>query len=94
MKGIGNRTNLLVNLHADGALGNVPHTTSAAMIELVRHTFMDGAINLDVDIVANLVGPQVCSEGNVTLLPEGPGEEVSGTRAKSMASRHLSLSAG
>lgn len=84
-------TNLLVDLNTDGALGNVPYTTSAAMVELVRHTFVDGAVNLDVDIFADLVRPQVCSESNVTLLPEGPGEEVSGTRPKSMAGRHLLL---
>lgn len=49
---------------------------------------MDGAVHLDIDIIANFVCPQVGSQSNITLLPERPGEEVSGTRSKSMAGRH------
>lgn len=33
---------------------------------------MDGTVNLDVDIVADLESPEVCGEVDVTLLPEGP----------------------
>ena len=77
--GGGRHTYLLVDLNANGALGDVPDTTGAAMVELVRHALVDGAIDLDVDVVADVVGPEVGREGDGTLLPEGTRERVSGT---------------
>lgn len=50
---------LLVYLHTDGALGDVPDATSTSMVELVGHTLVHGAVNLDVDIVADPVGLQI-----------------------------------
>ena len=40
VKALGNEavSDLLVNDNTDGAGGNVPHASSAAVIELVRHT--------------------------------------------------------
>lgn len=38
---------------------------------------MNGAVHLDVDIVADLVGLEVGGERDVTLLPEGSREEIS-----------------
>lgn len=46
------------------------------MVELVGHALVNGAVNLDVDVLADLVGPQVSSERDVTLLPEWPREEI------------------
>jgi hypothetical protein len=48
------------------------------MVELVGHAFVDSAIYLNVDIVAYLVRSEVCGERDVTLLPEGTSEEISG----------------
>ncbi len=70
-------THLLVHFNADGALGDVPDLTSAAMVELVGHALVDGAVHLDVHVVSDVEGSQVCGQRNVTLLPEGPGEEIS-----------------
>lgn len=50
---------LLVDLHTDGALGDVPDATSTSVVELVGHTLVHGAVNLDVDIVADPVGLQI-----------------------------------
>lgn len=68
---------LLVDLDADGAFGDVPDTTGATMVELVRHTFVNGAINLDVNVIADVVGSEIGGKGNGTLLPEGTRERVS-----------------
>lgn len=84
-----NRCYLLVNLDADGALGDVPDLASAAVVELVGHSLVDGAINLDVDVVADLIGSQVGRERDVPLLPEGPSEQISGPRTKTVTSRHV-----
>lgn len=48
---------LLVDFDTDCALGDVPDATSTAMVELVRHSLVHGAINLDVDIVADVEDP-------------------------------------
>ena len=69
---------LLIDLNTNGALGDVPDTTGAAMVELVRHTLVDSTIDLDVDVVADVIGPEVGGEGDGTLLPEWTRERVSG----------------
>jgi hypothetical protein len=58
------------------------------VVELVRHALVDGAIHLDVDVVADLVGAQVGGERDVTLLAEGAREGVARARADPVAGRH------
>ena len=71
-------TCLLVDDDTNSALCDIPDATGAAMVELVGHAFVNGAIYPDVDIVAYLVCSEVSGEGDVTLLPEGTSEEISG----------------
>ena len=85
-------TNLLVDLNADGALGDVPDTTSAAMVEFVGHALVNGAIYLDVHIVTNLVGPEISGQWDVTLLSEGSGKQIPGPRSETVTSWHFSPS--
>jgi hypothetical protein len=80
---------LLVDLDADGALGDVPDAPGAAVVELVRHALVHGAVNLDVDVVADLVGAQVRGERDVPLLAKGPREQVAGPRPQPVPRRHL-----
>lgn len=47
--------NELVDNNTNGSLGDVEHDTSTSLVEFVRHTLVNGSVNLDVDIVANLV---------------------------------------
>lgn len=61
------------------------------MVELVGHALVDGAIDLDVDVVADLVGAKVGRQGYVTLLPERPREQVPRPRPQTMPRRHLPL---
>ncbi|KAM1132806.1 hypothetical protein ACFX19_047863 [Malus domestica] len=65
-------SDLLVDLDTDVTLGDVPDATGTAVVELVGRTLVDGAVNLDVDMVADLVGLEVGRERDVPLLPEGP----------------------
>jgi hypothetical protein len=58
------------------------------VVELVRHALVDGAVHLDVDVVADLVGAQVGGERDVTLLAEGAREGVARARAHPVAGRH------
>lgn len=50
---------LFVDFNADGAFGDVPDLTGAAVVELVGHTLVDGAVNLDIHIIADVISPQV-----------------------------------
>ena len=59
------------------------------MVELVGHAFVNGAVYLDVDIVAYLVCSEISGEGDVTLLPEGTSEEISSARPETVTSRHF-----
>eukprot|EP00960_Hanusia_phi_P023478 692844-Hanusia_phi.AAC.1 len=68
--------NLLVHHNAEGPLGNVPHTASATVVVAVGHALVDSSVDLDVDIVAELVGGQVCGHAGKTLLAEGLLEHV------------------
>ena len=81
-------SNLLVDLDADGALCHVPDAPCAAVVELVRHALVHGAVHLDVDVVADLEGAEVGGERDVPLLAEGTREEVARPRAQPVAGRH------
>lgn len=80
---------LLVHFNTNRALGNVPDLTSAAVVELVGHALVNGAINLDIDVIADVVGSQIGGQRNVTLLSEAPGEEIASPTSKSMSGRHV-----
>lgn len=82
--------NLLVDLDTDGALGDVPDASGTAMVELVGHTLVDGAVNLDIDMVADPVGLEVGGERDVPLLPEGPREQITSPGTETVSSRHFS----
>ena len=71
--------NLFVDFNTDGTFGDVPDTTGASMVEFVRHTFVNGAVNSDVNIVADMVCPEVGCKSYCPLLAEGTGEGVSGS---------------
>lgn len=81
--------NLLVHDHTDGALGDIPHNSGATVVELMRHTLVNGTVHLNIHILSDLEIAQVRCQGDVTLVPEGTREQVSRPGAKSMASRHL-----
>jgi hypothetical protein len=59
------------------------------VVELVRHALVHGAVHLDVDVVADLVGAEVGRERDVTLLAERPREQVAGPRPQPVPRRHL-----
>lgn len=46
------------------------------MVKLVGHTLMNGAINLDIDIVADMEGAKVGGGWDRTLSTEGSGEQI------------------
>ena len=49
----------LVHTNTNGRLGNVKDDTGASVVVLVGHTFMDGWVSKDVDVVTNLDGEEV-----------------------------------
>jgi len=43
---------LLVDDNTDGLSRNVEHSTGGSVVDLVRHTLLEGTITLDVDDVS------------------------------------------
>lgn len=56
-----------------------------------RPHLVDGGVDLDVNIVANLVGAQVGGQGDVPMVPEPTRERVARPRAQTSSSRHCSV---
>ncbi|KAK9028775.1 hypothetical protein V6N11_025922 [Hibiscus sabdariffa] len=67
---------MLFDLNVEGEFCDIPNPISAAVVELVGHALMNGVVYLDVDIVVDLVGPEVSRQRNVTLLSEGSRERI------------------
>jgi hypothetical protein len=61
------------------------------MVELVRHTLVHRAIDLDIDVVADLVCAEIGGERDVTLLPERTREGIPRARPETVSSWHGDL---
>jgi len=70
-------TNALVDDDADGALGDVEHTPSLAVVSLVGHTLLEGTATLNINNVSDLVHLKVGGEVFHPGLLEAPREHVS-----------------
>lgn len=66
----------LVHDHTQSVRRHVEYTASLAVIDLVRHTLLHGAVSLDVHDVADLVRLHVCGQRNGAMLAELAGEQV------------------
>ena len=84
--------NELVDNNTNGSLGDVEHDASTSLVEFVRHTLVNGSVNLNVDIVSNLVQLHVTVEWNYPVLPESFAEKVSGSCTVTMGVGHLARS--
>nr|GMD39720.1 Conjugal transfer ATP-binding protein, putative [Ipomoea batatas] len=80
---------LFVDFDANGALGDIPDTTGAAVVELVRHALVHGAVDLDVDIVSDVEDPEVGGQRDSSALPESTGEEIPRPRSYTVTGRHF-----
>lgn len=47
--------NFLVDYDADGCAGNIVDDASLAMVDFVRHAFLDSAVGFNIDDVTNSV---------------------------------------
>ena len=74
-------TNALVYNNTDSMFGHIEHTTSLAVIELVRHTFMKGTIAFDVHNIAAFVDFEKSRQLFGAMVLEAFREEI--TRAAS-----------
>ena len=67
---------LFVHLDTNHSFCDVLDNTSASMVELVRHTLVDGTIHLDVDIITDSVGAKVSGEMDITFPPERASQKI------------------
>ncbi len=78
----------LVDQDAHRHLGHVEHPPCLAVVALVGHALLEGAVALDVNDVPDLVGAQIGAEVLHALGLVGAGEEVAGAAAVALRVRH------
>jgi len=81
-------TNLLIQLHTQGALGDVPYDTSLTVVELVGHTLVDSTITDDIDNLPELIVCQVLLEPNGTIATKRFLEQVASASSVAEGVRH------
>lgn len=81
-------THNLVHTDTDSALGDVVHTTSATVVELVWHTLVDSTVGLDIHVVTDLERTQVRRKLDHTALTEWSGKHITRTRTVTERVRH------
>jgi len=52
------------------------------MVELVRHTLVDGSIGLNINIITEFEGGQVGGQMYWPMFPEGLGEHLASTSSE------------
>ena len=80
--------NSSVDEETDGPWADVPDNTSAAVVESVWHTLMDGTIDMDVDNVTDAVGTELKGWSWHSVLLVLPSEEIASAPAKSCGVTH------
>ena len=76
-------------LHTDGVLGDVEDDTTLSVVEVVRHTALDGRVGDNINIVTTPKRSEVLTQSWHTLRPEGLGQFVPGTGTLTERVRHL-----
>ena len=71
-------TNFLVNDNSDCVLGHVKYLSSSAMVEFVRHTFMNATISNNINEISFSVGCENFGERSGTMVSEALLEKMSG----------------
>jgi hypothetical protein len=54
------------------------------MVELEGHTTVHGTVHLEINILPDLVGAEVCRQRNVPSFPEASLEEITGSRTQTV----------
>lgn len=65
------------------------HTAGTSVVELVRHTLLDGGVCLNVDVLAQPVVGQVGGQVRHAILAEWTREHVAGAAAVTLGLWHL-----
>ena len=81
-------SDLFVDDNSDGTRIDVEDSSSSAVIKLIGHAFMDGAINNDVDDVTDFEGGQGFADVDRSYLSESFSEFVSCFSSLSVAVGH------
>ena len=77
-----------VDEEADSTRGHVPDDTSAAVVESVRHALVDSAVDMDIDDIADAVGPELDRRSWHSVLTVLPPEQVASAPAKTGSVAH------
>ena len=82
-------SDLLINNNADRARIDVENATSSSVIILIRHAFMDGTIDNDVNDVTDFVARKSFGDVDRSMLLESFSKFVSCSASLSVAVSHL-----
>lgn len=81
--------NLLIYNDADGAGIDVEDAAGSSMVELIGHAFMNGAIDGNIDIVADFIVGEGFGDVDGAFLSEGFGKFISGFPSVAVAVGHV-----
>ena len=84
-------SNALVHDDTDGMCGNVENSAGISVVELVRHTSLDGSISDDVDVITLLVGDEILAKRDSSVLSECFAEKISRASSKTKSVWHFSF---
>jgi len=79
---------LLVDNNSNGPGVDVEDSSGSSMVVLVRHTFMDGSIDYNINNISNFVASESLGDMNGSVLLESFFEFVSGSALVSVAVSH------
>ena len=72
-------SDLLLNHDSDRSWVDIEDLSSSSVVEVVRHSLMDGSVNYDVDVVAESVLLEVVVHSNGSVSSEALGKLMSGS---------------
>jgi len=82
-------SNTLVDDDTDGVLGDIEDNASLAVVELEGHTFLDGTVGDNINVISLLVDFHHLVHGGDTVSSEGSGEKISCSGALSKCVGHI-----
>lgn len=84
-------SDLLVHLDTDCAPRDVPHAAGVPDVEAVRHSTVDSAVHVDVDVIAELVSMKISRKPWHSVLPERTVELAPSPRPVTIRVNHLEI---
>ena len=81
--------NKFIHLNTDSGFGDIKDNSSASMIELVRHAFVDCTIGFDIHKITNLVCDEILRQLHMTVRAKRTREHITSPTTVTEGMRHF-----